>query len=76
MSEPLIPHRDDVPHTAVLWVRFEVHEKMPSGDLRGSPRVKGEQVFKVEGADRFICERRLNELLQELSHGRTPGHGQ
>jgi hypothetical protein len=67
--DTLIPRRDDVPHTTVLWVRFEVHEKFTSGELRGSPVVKGERVFTVDGADRFICERRLNELLQGLSRG-------
>lgn len=73
MDQPLVGRREDVPHVAVLFVRFEVHEKLPSGELRGTAVDQGERVFKVEGADRFICVRRLNELLASLRNEQAPG---
>lgn len=63
----LIQRREDVPHTAVLWIRYEVHEKLPSGELRGMAVDKGEKICKIEGADKFICQRKLNEFLEGLN---------
>lgn len=65
----LIERRETAPHTAVLWVRFEVHEKIPNtGELRGMAVERGERVFKVEGEDKFICIRKLNELLEKMNN--------
>jgi hypothetical protein len=58
--------REDVPHAAVLWVRFEVHEVLPDGQLRGSPVATGEKVYKIEGPDRQLCLCRLEEALGGL----------
>lgn len=65
----LVERREDVPHRAVLWVRYEVHEVLEGGELRGLPVEQGERVFSVDGADRHICLRRLGEKLQELKNG-------
>ncbi len=65
--------REDVPHTAVLWLKFEVHEKLPTGELRGQPVQQGERIFKLEGHDKFICIRKLNELLASLANEKEGG---
>lgn len=55
------------PHTAVIWVTVEVHEKLPSGEMMGNPIRKEKKVFAIEGQDQFICERKLNEFLAETA---------
>jgi hypothetical protein len=62
----LVERRENVPHVAVLHISYEVHEKLPSGELRGMPVTRGTRISKVEGEDRFICLRNLNELLASI----------
>jgi hypothetical protein len=60
------------PHRAVIIIQAEVHEVMPGGHCRGVPVHKDRKVLALDGQDRYITIRRLNELLQELSQKCQP----
>lgn len=62
-----IKNNESAPHRAVLFIRAEVHEVTPRGDCSGRPVVRIQEFpLAVEGKDRHICERRLNEILEEF----------
>jgi hypothetical protein len=63
----LIPRNEQAPHTAILWITFEVQQRLPTGEVSGMPVHKGQQVFKIEGGDRMIAIRKLNELLEQIN---------
>lgn len=65
MSKQLVERRETEPHVAVLHVSWELHERLPTGELRGMCVEQGKCTLKVEGHDRLICLRKLNELLTE-----------
>jgi hypothetical protein len=62
-----IPHDDTVPHRAVIWLQAEVHELLSTGECAGTPitTIKRFPVF-LDGQDRFMAERKLNDLLAEI----------
>lgn len=45
---------------------IEVHEKLPSGEMGGIASHKEKKVLALDGADKHICMRKLNELIEEL----------
>ncbi len=54
-------------HRAVIFISAEVHEVLPNGEFSGRPVEKIQQFpLQLEGADRAICVRQLNELLAEI----------
>lgn len=62
-----VPHNDNQPHAAVITIEANVYDKRPTGELSGNVVTKIKKFhLKVEGADRVICEKRLNEILAEL----------
>lgn len=62
-----LPSNDKAPHKAVIFVRAEVHEANAAGECSGRPvyRVKEFPVC-IDGADKHICIRKLNEQLEEF----------
>lgn len=55
------------PHRAVIFISAEVHEVLASGEFSGRAVEKIEQFpVQLDGADRAICIRKLNELLSEV----------
>lgn len=54
------------PHKAVLWIKYEVHDVLPTGECSGRPSERGDKVFEINGADRAICVRKLHEALAML----------
>jgi hypothetical protein len=62
----------NTPHRAVIIIQAEVHELMPSGECRGVPVQKVRKVLALDGQDRYITIRRLDELLQELKQKCNP----
>lgn len=64
---PLSQTDDTAPHTAVVRIYVEVHEKLPTGELSGRICEKRDPVIlAVEGSDKFICTRRLNEMMEDV----------
>lgn len=62
-----IPRNEKAPHRAVIHIQAEVHELLPTGECSGRPTVKIARFpIYLDGADRFIAERKLNELLEEV----------
>jgi len=63
----LVPQSDDSPHRAIIWVEAEVHELTPHGECSGMPKTRVARFpLYVDGLDRFICTRKLNETLEHL----------
>lgn len=61
-----IPGNERAPHKAVIFVRAEVHEVLPTGECSGRPVYKiVEFPLALDGADKNICIRKLNELLAQ-----------
>lgn len=60
----LLPVNPSKPHRAVIFLSAEVHEITANNECCGSPTYKVESfpVF-LDGADRGIAIRQLNELL-------------
>lgn len=54
------------PHTALLLINTEIHEKLPTGELEGIPKHTGKRVVAIDGVDKNDCQRKMNEALQEL----------
>lgn len=67
MESNIIRKSPDAPHRAVIWVEASVQELTPHGECSGM------SVFKVskfpvyiDGMDRNIAIRKLNEFLEKL----------
>ncbi len=55
------------PHTVVLFIRAEVHEKLVgTGECSGDPVHKVDRIASFDAADKQLAIRRLNDLLEEL----------
>lgn len=62
-----IPHNDNRPHAAVITIEANVYDKRPTGELSGNVVTRIKKFYlTLDGSDRFICERRLNEVLADL----------
>lgn len=62
-----IPSNPQAPHRAVIFIQAEVHELLSTGECSGRPVVKIKQFpVYLDGPDRWMAERRLNELLAEV----------
>jgi hypothetical protein len=65
--EKLIPSNAEAPHKAIVWLRAEVHEITRTGECTGNPVYKVETFpVAIDGADRHIAIRKLNEFLEEV----------
>jgi hypothetical protein len=62
----MTPNDESNPHVAVIYVFAEVHEKLPDGTASGNPVEKRNMTLKINGIDRWTCERKLSESLEEL----------
>jgi hypothetical protein len=62
----MTPNDESNPHVAVVYVFAEVHEKLPDGTASGNPVEKRNMTLKISGTDRWTCERKLAEALEEL----------
>lgn len=63
----LVPKCDQAPHRAVVWVQAEVHEVTKYGECSGMPKYRVERFpVSVDGADKNIAIRKLNEVLEGL----------
>ena len=57
---------DSVPHSAIIFVRYSIHEKRPDGLFDPTFKDKGEFTWKVDGDDLDWCKKNLNESLNAL----------
>lgn len=61
VTNPLAPHR------AILWIRAEVHELLPSGECAGRPANEIKQfALSLDGLDLSQATLKLNTLLDEV----------
>lgn len=62
-----VPHDDNQPHSAVLWIEAKIYDERPTGELSGNVVTKIDRfVLQIRGSDRHLCERKLNDVLAEL----------
>lgn len=63
----MVPHNANAPHRAVIFIQAEVHELRPNGECTGMPvyTIKQFPVY-LDGLDKNIAVRKLNELLEGL----------
>lgn len=55
------------PHRAIIWIRAEVHELLPSGECTGRPASEIKQfALSLDGLDLSQATVRLNTLLEEV----------
>ncbi len=67
-----IPSDETRPHKAVLWVCAEVHEVTPQGECSGRQVYKIDRFpLAIDGADKAITIRKLNEVLEALKKSCT-----
>lgn len=64
--DELVPSRDSAPHSAVVQVRYEVHEKLADGRIQGASKSRGSVLLELRGGCRFECEAKLKEFLSQL----------
>lgn len=58
---------DRAKHRCVLFLRAEVHEVTKRDECSGRPVYKvPEMVLRIDGADKHIALRKLNEAIAEL----------
>jgi hypothetical protein len=58
---------DVAPHRAIITIYAEVHELIPgTGECHGVPQAKIKKLVTLDGQDKPITIRKLNELLQEI----------
>lgn len=69
-----LPNDETNPHVAVIYLFAEVHEKLPDGTASGNPVDRKRLTLKLNASDRWTCQRRLNEAVEELmkSCAQTP----
>ncbi len=63
----LIPKKDEAPHRSVIWVSADTYEVTKHGECSGMSKhtIKRFPLY-IDGADKFIAIRKLNEALEEL----------
>jgi len=61
-----VPNDETNPHVAVIYLFTEVHERLPDGSASGNPVERKAMTLKMSGVDRWTCERKLAEALEEL----------
>jgi hypothetical protein len=61
-----IPNDETNPHVAVIYAFAEIHERLPDGTASGNPVERKNLTLRMSGADRWTCERKLSEALEEL----------
>jgi hypothetical protein len=54
-------------HRAIIRISIDVQEVRPNGACTGRSTHKDLKVFALDGVDKFICIRQVNELLQEIA---------
>jgi hypothetical protein len=64
--DDIIRSNDKAPHVATIHIQAQVCEQLPTGEITGRPVHKQEVVLAIKGQDRFIAQRKLNELIEEL----------
>ena len=70
---PAPPANEQAPHRAVIWIQAEVHELLPTGECSGRSVYNIQQFpLFLDGADRHIAVRKLNELLAEVKEKCKP----
>ncbi len=63
----MIPqHNKAAPHTGLIFLAAEIHEKLPSGECSGNPVYKTSATLAVDGCDYEMCLRKLNEFIAEM----------
>jgi len=58
---------DNAPHTAIIRVEANVHQKGESSQLLPDIVYTKKITFSINSDDKNICIRRLNELIGELT---------
>ena len=53
-------------HKVVIWLKAEVSEVLSDGNISGVPVHNTSKLIAIEGEDRFIAIRKLNELVEKI----------
>jgi hypothetical protein len=62
----MLPNDETNPHVAVIYLFAEVHERLPDGSASGNPVERKTMTLRINGVDRWTCERKLAEALEEM----------
>ena len=72
----LIPANEEAPHRAVIWIQAEVYDLLKTGECSGMARHKIERFpIYLDGEDRNMAIRKLNELLAEMKESCRKSQG-
>jgi hypothetical protein len=63
---PPLVHVPTEPHTAVVTLRVQVFQKLPTGDLTGMVVEDKQVILGLHAQDHPLCVRRSNELIEEV----------
>ena len=53
-------------HTAIVQITVDVHECTPDGQCSGRVVENKKRAIVIEGEDRLICIRKVNEFLEKV----------
>ncbi len=62
----IVRRNDSAPHVIVIGIKAEVHEKLPTGEISGSPVLQQERVFRLDATDRATAVSLLDEVLRSI----------
>lgn len=55
---------ESAPHTAILFIKVEMHKVLSTGELAGEVTEAKRVQFAIEGQDKNDCQKKLEECLQ------------
>ena len=56
----------EAPHQAVILVRAEIMERLPTGEISGLPCAKDSKILTCFGKDFQECQDRVEKFLEQL----------
>jgi hypothetical protein len=62
---------DLAPHSAIIQIRWEIHEQMPNGMFFGASKDAGLKVCELRGQSRSLAKYHLNQLLKLIEENST-----
>lgn len=62
----MLRSNENAPHKCVILVKAVVYEVLPSGECSGIPVEQQDKILQIDGQDKFIAIRKMNEFLEEI----------
>lgn len=63
----IVRRNPSAPHTIIIGIKAEIHEKLPTGEVSGDPVLQQERVVQIGVSDRSSAVSVLDDILRSLN---------